>query len=255
MTDIPALFSLHGRTALVTGASGGLGLHFAKVLYEAGAKVILAARRADRIEAEAARLGERAGAVPMDVSDNESIAHGLDRIAEAHGICDIVVNNAGISGHSVALKMEPDEWDDVVRVNLRGPFFVARDAARRLVEAKKPGSIINIASILGLRGLAGVPAYMATKAGLLHLTRSLALELARYQIRVNAICPGYFRTDISGDFLKSEFGQAMVKRIPQRRLGELQDLNGPLLLLASEAGAHMTGATVVVDGGHTIGSL
>ena len=161
----------------------------------------------------------------------------------------------GISGHSVALKMEPDEWDDVVRVNLRGPFFVARDAARRLVEAKKPGSIINIASILGLRGLAGVPAYMATKAGLFTSPAAWPSSLRDTKSECDAICPGYFRTDISGDFLKSEFGQAMVKRIPQRRLGELQDLNGPLLLLASEAGAHMTGATVVVDGGHTIGSL
>ena len=255
MDNLSSWFSLKGHTALVTGASGGLGLHFARVLHEAGATVVLAARRADRIQAEAAKLGDRVVAVPMDVTDNESIARGFEQIGKYQGLCDIIVNNAGISGKSIALQMEAEEWDEVVRVNLRGPFFVARDGARRLVEAKKPGSIINIASILGLRGLPGVPAYMATKAGLIHLTHSLALELARYGIRVNAICPGYFRTDISDEFLNSDFGKAMLKRIPQRRLGELQDLTGPLLLLASSAGAHMTGATLVVDGGHSISSL
>lgn len=249
------LFSLAGRVALVTGASSGLGRHFAQVLHDAGATVVLAARRTDRIQADAQRLGERARALTMDVTDESSITGGFAQLAADGVLCDVIVNNAGISGSSLILQMGTQEWDDVVEVNLRGPFLVAREAARRLVEAKKPGSIVNIASILGLRVSPAVAPYMASKAGLIHLTRSMAWEFARYGIRVNALCPGYFSTEINAEFLKTEWAQASLKRVPQRRIGELRELTGPLLLLASNAGSFMTGEALVVDGGQSINSM
>ena len=254
-SSISDLFSLTGRTALVTGASSGLGQHFVRVLHGAGATVILAARRVDRIEADAAALGERAHALRMDVADEASIVAGFEQLATSHPPIDVVVNNAGISGSKLMLQQETDEWDSVLNVNLRGPYLVAREAARRLAAAKTPGSIINIASILGLRVLPGVSSYMASKAGLIHLTRSMAFEFARYQIRVNALCPGYFNTEINTEFLETDYAQAMVKRTPQRRIGDLQDLTGPLLLLASNAGAFITGEAIVIDGGQSIGSM
>jgi NAD(P)-dependent dehydrogenase (short-subunit alcohol dehydrogenase family) len=249
------LFSLQGRVALVTGASSGLGQHFAHVLHAAGATVVLAARRLDRVEAEAKRLGERARAIAIDVSHEASILFTFETLAASGVLCDIIVNNAGISGSSLLLQMETTEWDDVIRVNLRAPFLVAREAARRLVAANKPGSIVNIASILGLRVSPALAPYMASKAGLIHLTRSMAFEFARYGIRVNALCPGYFETEINSDFLKSEYAQAALKRVPQRRIGDLRDLDGPLLLLASDAGAFMTGEALVVDGGQSINAV
>ena len=249
------LFSLGGRVALVTGASSGLGRHFAQVLHAAGASVVLAARRVDRIVVEAERLGERARAIPMDVSDEASIAAGFERLAADGVLCDVIINNAGISGSSLMLQMKTEEWDSVVEVNLRAPFLVAREAVRRLVDAKKPGSIVNIASILGLRVSPAVAPYMASKAGLIHLTRAMAWEFARYGIRVNALCPGYFETEINSEFLKSDYAQASLKRVPQRRVGDLHELTGPLLLLASNAGSFMTGAALVVDGGQSINAL
>jgi NAD(P)-dependent dehydrogenase (short-subunit alcohol dehydrogenase family) len=249
------LFSLDGRVALVTGASSGLGRHFAQVLQDAGATVVLAARRTDRIKADAARLGERARALTMDVTNEASINAGFEQLAADGVLCDIVVNNAGISGEHMILQMDTAEWDSVVEVNLRGPFLVAREAARRLVTAKKPGSIVNIASILGLRVSPAVAPYMASKAGLIHLTRSMAWEFARYGIRVNALCPGYFSTEINADFLKTDWAQASLKRVPQRRIGELNELTGPLLLLTSNAGSFMTGEALVVDGGQSINSM
>ncbi len=255
MADLARLFSLEGRTAFVTGASSGFGRYFAELLHAAGARVVLGARRVDRIEAEAARLGERASAVALDVADEASVVAAFDRIAGQVGVCGVIVNNAGIALPRPALETTSAEWDSVVGVNLRGAFLVAREAARRLVAAERPGSIVNIGSILGERVIAGVSSYSASKAGLLHLTRSLALEWARHRIRVNAIAPGYFKTDMNAPFFDTEPGKAMIRRIPQRRLGDLADLAGPLLLLASDAGAHMTGAVVTVDGGHSVSSL
>ena len=246
---------LRGRIALVTGASSGLGAHFARVLHEAGATVVLAARRIDRLDAAVAALGVRAHAIAMDVADEDSILEAFARIEATVGTCDIVVNNAGISGSAFALKLSTEEWDRVVDINLRAPFVIARESAKRLAAAKKPGSIINIASVLGLRGSPQVAAYMASKAGLIHLTHALAIEFARYGIRVNAIAPGYFKTEISADFLESEHGRALVARIPQRTIGEMEHLSGPLLLLAGDAGAYMTGSVVVVDGGLSINGL
>jgi NAD(P)-dependent dehydrogenase (short-subunit alcohol dehydrogenase family) len=254
--DIAALFSLHGRRALVTGASGVLGAHFARVLHGAGAQVALAARRVEATGGLAAELGARTASVPLDVTDPASIPTAFDAAEAAlGGPCDILVNNAGIAVTKPLLQQGVDDWDGVMAVNLRGCFLVGQEAAKRLAAAKQPGSIINIASVLGERIIPGVAGYTAAKAGLLHLTRQMAVELARFGIRVNAIAPGYVATDINRDYFASEPGQAMVKRIPQRRLGSPDDLTGPLLLLASAAGAHMTGATVTVDGGHSVNAL
>ncbi len=256
MTDIAKLFSLEGSVALVTGASGGLGAHFARVLHGAGAKVVLAARRADALAALAAELGPRAAEVPLNVTEGETVAAAFTAAEAAFGApCDIVVNNAGVAVTRPILQQTEEDWDSVLDVNLRGCFLVATEGARRLVAAKRGGSIVNIASIGGLRILQGVAGYTASKAGLVQLTKQLAVELARHSIRVNALCPGYIETPINREFFASEPGQAVIKRVPQRRLGQPEDLTGSLLLLASAAGAHMTGTTVVVDGGHSTNAL
>jgi NAD(P)-dependent dehydrogenase (short-subunit alcohol dehydrogenase family) len=226
------------------------------VLHGAGARVALAARRVEATAALVAELGPRAASVPLDVTDAASIPAAFDAAEAAlGGPCDILVNNAGIAVTKPLLQQQAEDWDGVMAVNLRGCFLVGQEAARRMAAAKLPGSIINIASVLGERIIPGVAGYTAAKAGLLHLTRQMAVELARFSIRVNAIAPGYVATDINRDYFASEPGQAMIKRIPQRRLGSPDDLTGPLLLLASAAGAHMTGATVTVDGGHSVNAL
>lgn len=256
MIDTKGLFGLAGSTALVTGASGALGAHFARVLHAAGARVVLAARRVEALEALAAELGAGAATVALDVARPESVAAAFDAAEAASGApCDILVNNAGIAVSGPALQQTAADWDSVLEVNLRGCFLVATEGARRLVAAKRGGAIVNIASIGGLRVLQGVVGYTAAKAGLVQLTKQLAVEWARYGIRVNALCPGYIETPINTEFFRSEAGQAVVKRVPQRRLGQPADLTGPLLLLASPAGAHMTGAALVVDGGHSVNAL
>jgi NAD(P)-dependent dehydrogenase (short-subunit alcohol dehydrogenase family) len=256
MIDAQSLFSLRGKVALVTGASGGLGAHFARVLHAAGARVALAARRIEATAALAAELGERAAAVPLDVTDAAAVARAFEAAEAAFGApCDVIVNNAGIAVTKPALEQTECDWDEVLNVNLRGCFLVATEAARRLVAANAPGSIVNIASIGGLRILSGVAGYTASKAGLVQLTKQLAVEWARYGIRVNALCPGYVETPINRDFFASEAGQAVIRRVPQRRLGQPEDLSGALLLLASHAGAHVTGAALVVDGGHSVNAL
>ncbi len=250
----PKIFDLSGKVALVTGASSGLGAHFARCLGAAGASVVLAARRADRLaslQAELTTKSVEATAVELDVQSGKSIAAALD----AAGSLDIVVNNAGISIVKPALDMPEDDWDAVVDTNLRGAWLVAQGAARRWVADKRPGCIVNIASILGLRTIGQVAPYNASKAGLIHLTRALAMEWARHDIRVNAICPGYIETEMNGPFWKTPAGQKLIDRVPQRRIGRPEHLDGALLLLASPAGEFMTGSVVTVDGGHTVNSL
>jgi NAD(P)-dependent dehydrogenase (short-subunit alcohol dehydrogenase family) len=252
---MPDRFDLHGRTALVTGASAGFGRHFAKTLANAGAAVVVAARRRDLLEqlvGEILATGARATAVDMDVTDGASIAAAF---ASAPGPIDVVVNNAGISIVRSPLDLDEAGWDAVVNTNLRGAWLVAQAAARALVAAKRPGRIVNIASIVGLRPIGHLAPYAAAKAGLIHLTRTLAMEWARHDIQVNAIAPGYVETDLNREFWDSPAGKRLIERIPQRRLGRLADLDGPLLLLASDAGAFMTGSVLVVDGGHTVASL
>ena len=240
--------ALRGRRALVTGASSGLGRHFALVLAAHGAEVVVAARRADALSATVDAIGSRASAVTMDVRDAASV----DAAVAAAGALDIVVNNAGIAQTRPALETTDDDWNAVIDTNLTGAFRVARAAARAMAADGRGGAIVNIASILALRVAKQVPAYVAAKAALVRLTEALALELAAKSIRVNAIAPGYVETDLNRDFLASPAGEAMARRVPMRRFGRPDDLDGALLLLASDAGRYMTGATIVVDGGHGV---
>jgi NAD(P)-dependent dehydrogenase (short-subunit alcohol dehydrogenase family) len=251
-------FDLTGKVALVTGASSGLGVHFARTLAQAGATVAIAARRADRLaslQAELRGMGARAAAVELDVQSAESITAAFDAAEKALGPIDIVINNAGISIVKPALEMPVEDWDAVVNTNLRGAWLVAQTAGKRWLMARRPGVIVNIASILGLRTIGQVAPYNASKAGLIHLTRALAMEWARHDIRVNAICPGYIETEMNSDFWRTPAGQRLIERIPQRRIGRPEHLDGALLLLASEAGSFMTGSVITVDGGHTVSSL
>lgn len=250
--------SLSGQVALVTGASSGLGSHFAGTLAAAGATVVLAARRTDRLEARVAEIQEAGGAalaVAMDVTDPDSVTAAFHAMEGQAGVPTVVVNNAGLAETKAAVDLTPSDWNRVVDTNLTGCFTVAAEAARRMTEAGVGGSIVNIASILGLRVGGMVAPYCASKAGLIQLTKALALEWARDRIRVNALAPGYVETDLNRDFFASDAGQKMLKRIPQRRLGQVQDLDGPLLLLCSDASAYMTGSVIAVDGGHLVSSL
>lgn len=252
------LFSLKGRRALVTGAAGGLGAHFAQTLATAGADVILAGRRIEplrELQELLAQQGARAHAVSMDVTDAESIRHALDNAQQALGVVDIAICNAGTAVSKPSLQLNVDEWDAVLNVNLKGCWQVANEVARRLIEANSPGCIVNVSSILGYRVAGSVLPYTVSKAGVEQMTRALALEWARYGIRVNALAPGYIETDLNRDFFQTESGQAMIRRIPQRRLGALQDLDGGLLLLASDASRYMTGTSLVIDGGHLQSTL
>jgi NAD(P)-dependent dehydrogenase (short-subunit alcohol dehydrogenase family) len=191
----------------------------------------------------------------MDVTDTASIGAAFDRVEEAFGLVTVVVNNAGITIPKPLVDLEDDDWSQVIDTNLNGVAYVTREAARRMIDADSSGSVVNIASILAHREQKLLTNYAASKAGVVQFTRTAALELAPNNIRVNAICPGYFVTDLNRDWFSTEDGQALIRRIPQRRTGDLDDLNGPLLLLASDAGALMTGAAITVDGGHVLSSL
>jgi NAD(P)-dependent dehydrogenase (short-subunit alcohol dehydrogenase family) len=252
------LFTLTGKVALVTGASSGLGRHSATMLARAGAKVGLAARRLHALQMVANEVGAAGGTAAvarLDVANAESVGPAIDAIESELGPIDVLVNNSGTSVGKSVLDSTAKDWDDVMDVNLRGAFLVATEVARRMRARGRGGSIVNIESILSFRQSGHLAVYAASKAGLTQLTRSMALELARFSIRVNGIAPGYFVTDMNREFFETEAGAALVKRIPQRRLGSHEDLDGPLLLLASEASRYMTGATIVVDGGHLVSGL
>ena len=251
-------FDLRGKVALITGASSGFGRHFAGVLARAGAHVGLAARRVDALETvakEVRAIGGTTAVAKLDVSQEASVASAVAEIEQALGPIDVLINNAGICITKPVLEQSEEDWDDVLDVNLKGAFLMSTRVARRMRDLKRGGSIINIQSILSFRQAGHITPYAASKAALNQLTKNMALELARYNIRVNGIAPGYFLTDISRDFFASEAGAAMLKRIPQRRLGHFEDLDGPLLLLASDASRYMTGTTIVVDGGHLCSNL
>jgi NAD(P)-dependent dehydrogenase (short-subunit alcohol dehydrogenase family) len=253
------LFSLKGKVVLVTGASSGLGAHFAQVVSGAGAKVVIAARRVERLQALAEQLRAQGGeviAVALDVTSRASVEAAFDLAQQKFGVVDVVINNAGVGGAVKALEVTEQDWSTMISTNLDGVWRVAQCAAQRMAKEGKGGSIVNIASILGERVGTGLSHYCAAKAGVLQLTKALALEFARYDIRVNAIAPGYFQTEMNDGYFNSEKGQAYIKSaVPMRKLGQLEQLEGPLLLLASAAGSFMTGATLTVDGGHLVSSL
>ncbi len=252
------LFSLKGRVALVTGASGGLGRQFALTLSRAGASVVLTARRQTKLEQLAQEIesnGAKAVPVVMDVTNADSIRHGFVAAERAVGTVTILVNNSGITSATAALEIDEADWNRTMDTNLKGAWLVAQEAARQMVTAETHGSIINIASILAFRAAKHLAPYAASKAALLQLTRSLSLEWARHKIRVNAIAPGYIITDMNREFFQQAESADVIKRIPQRRVGTPEDLDGALLLLASDASSYMTGSTIVVDGGHLQSSL
>ncbi|HSQ80344.1 MAG TPA: glucose 1-dehydrogenase [Casimicrobiaceae bacterium] len=249
---------LEGRTALVTGANGDLGSHFAKTLARAGASVAVTARRPETLRGVVEAIGGaggRAHPVALDVTDPASVARAFDAATAALGPITVVVNNAGIAVTKPLLDHTEEDWRRVMDVNLDGAWRVAQTAARHMVAHQRGGSIVNIASILGLRVTPQLPSYAASKAALIHLTRAMALELARHRIRVNALAPGYVETSMNRDVFASDAGQALIKRIPQRRIGRPEELDGALLLLASDAGSYTTGAVFAVDGGHLVNTL
>lgn len=248
---------VEGKTALVTGASSGLGRHFARLLAREGARVVVAARRLDALSALADEIGGQGGTcipVAMDVTDPEAVATAFRQIErELAGPLSILVNNAGVAQTRAALDLEASEWTQVIQPNLTGAFLVAQQAARMMRHGG--GTIVNVASILGERVSKGLAAYAASKAGLIQLTKALALEWAPLDIRVNALAPGYIETDLNRDFFASDAGQRLVSRIPQKRLGQMHDLDGPLLLLCSDQSRYITGAVIAVDGGHLVSGL
>jgi NAD(P)-dependent dehydrogenase (short-subunit alcohol dehydrogenase family) len=252
------LFNLDCKHVMVTGASSGLGRHFAGTLARAGATVSLAARRAGALAETVARVeadGGQGHAVVMDVTDAASIESALDAAEERFGPVHVLVNNAGVTVTKAAIDLDEADWDAVVDTNLKGVWLAAQATGRRMVRHKTGGSIVNVASILGLRVAGGVAPYAVSKAGVIQLTKSLALEWARHKVRVNALAPGYIQTELNDVFFESEPGKALIKRVPQRRLGDVRELDGPLLLLASEASSFMTGSVIAVDGGHLVSSL
>jgi NAD(P)-dependent dehydrogenase (short-subunit alcohol dehydrogenase family) len=249
---------LQGKNVLITGASGGLGKHFASVLVEHGANVAIAARREDelaRVAAELGRPGHKVVPVKLDVTDAKSVQLAIESAVRELGSLEVLINNSGVSSNAPVLDQSEADWDRVHDTNVKGAFLTSTAFARYARSASRPGNIINIASVLGIRQASHVTPYAASKAALIQLTKELALELARYQIRANALAPGYLLTDINREFFQTEDGTKLLKRIPQRRLGAFPDLDGPLLLLASDASRYMTGTTLVVDGGHLVSTL
>jgi NAD(P)-dependent dehydrogenase (short-subunit alcohol dehydrogenase family) len=251
--DPTQLFRLDGRVAFITGASSGIGATLATAFAAAGAAVALVARRLERIEALEASIrgaGGQALAVPLDVTDRVAIGAAFELVAARFGVPDIVVNNAGMADPAVFLKMEAAALERTMATNFIAPWNICAEAAKRLVAAGKPGSIINVASVLALGAAPGYSAYSASKGALVQMTRSLALEFVRHRIRVNALAPGWFVSEMNAAYFASDKGMAYVQRMPPGRTGELQELVGPALLLASEAGSYVNGVVLPVDGAH-----
>lgn len=251
-------FRLDGKLALVTGAGSGLGRQFALTLAEAGASVALAARRREKLEETAALVSEIGGSaicLDLDVTSADSIRTCFAELGDVAGAPDVLVSNAGIARQAFLTEISEEDWDAVLDTNLKGVFMVGQAAARAMVAAGKPGSIVNIASVLGLRVSKALASYIAAKAGVVHLTRAMALEFTRYDIRVNAIAPGYFVTEINQDQFEQGAHELVKQRVPMGRVGDLPEIGGPLLLLASDAGSYMTGSVLTVDGGHVCSSL
>jgi NAD(P)-dependent dehydrogenase (short-subunit alcohol dehydrogenase family) len=253
------LFNLDGKVALISGAGSGLGRHFAETLAGAGASVVLAARRREKLEETADIVGQRGGnaiCLELDVTDSLSVTNCIRETASVTGVPDILVNNAGIARQAFLTDISEGDWDAVIDTNLKGVFMMAQAAAKAMINVEKPGSIINIASILGLRVSKALGSYIAAKSAVVQLTKAMAIEWSHYNIRVNALAPGYFITEINEEqFAGGNADEFLSKRVPMGRVGELPEISGPLLLLASGAGSYMTGSIIAVDGGHVCSSL
>jgi NAD(P)-dependent dehydrogenase (short-subunit alcohol dehydrogenase family) len=257
LLEVP-VFEINDQHILVTGGSSGFGRHFARFLASNGARVTLAARRAEALASVVSEINAASGkaqSVVLDVTLADKIDNAMEQAEKTFGPIHAVVNNAGVTATKPALDQDERAWDNVIDTNLKGVWLVAQAAARRMIANKVKGSIVNIASILGVRVAGVVAPYAVSKAGVIQMTKALALEWARYGIRVNALAPGYFATELNDDFFEAEQGQALIKRVPLRRLGQLSELDGPLLLLISRAGSFMTGSVVPVDGGHLVSGL
>lgn len=247
--------SLKGKVAVVTGASSGLGERFATILSDAGATVALTARRTDRLEALAGRIraaGGTAITVRLDVNEQDNIEAAFAQIASELGGVDILVNNSGVSKQARLTDTTPEDFDFVMDTNVKGAFFVAQAAARDMIARKAPGRIINIASVAGLRVLSQLSVYCMSKAAVVQMTKAMALEWARYGINTNAICPGYIETEINRDHWSTPGGQKLIEMLPRRRVGEPQDLDGLLLLLASGEARFINGAIIAADDGLSV---
>lgn len=246
------------RIALVTGASSGLGAHFAGVLADAGATVVAVARREDELHKQVQAItarGGRAHAMRMDVTDSSSVHDTLADINQHIGAVSILINNAGIADSRTFLKLDENSWRNTLSVNLDGAWRVAHAVTKSMVDQRQGGCVVNVASILGLRVGFGNSAYAVSKAGVVQMTKAMALELGPKGIRVNALCPGYIATDINADFFATEQGKSYLKTTPAGRTGTLDELTGPLLLLCGDAGSFINGVALPVDGGHVISSL
>jgi len=254
------IFRLDGKHVAITGASSGFGHHFASVLARAGASVSLGARRVDRVEARAAEINESGGkaiGAVLDVTDGASAAAFFDAAEAAFGVVDVLVNNAGIeAGAKTYMMIDEEDWDSVIDTNLKSAWLMSKLFTERLAaHGVKGGNIINVSSITDTRTIKGQFPYAVSKGGLTRMTEVLALEAPKYGIRVNALAPGYILTDVSRLLLESDAAPEFMKGIPLRRFGEFDDLDGPLLLLASDASKYMNGSVLVVDGGHICASL
>lgn len=245
------LFSVRGRVVLVSGASSGIGYCLSKGLAAHGAHVVVTARLAEklhRLREEIEEAGGRALVVQIDVADRVSVDKAFDYINEEIGDVDVIINNAGIAAPGSFLKTEEDTRDSVMATNFGGVWNVAQEGARRLVKAGKKGNIINIASVLALGVKPGQAVYCASKGAVAQLTRAMALDLIRYGIRVNAVAPGWFKTEMSDEFFESKEGTEYISRMPAKRLGNLEELIGPVIMLASDAGSFINGVVMPVDG-------
>ncbi|AVT80537.1 glucose 1-dehydrogenase [Rhodopseudomonas palustris] len=250
------LFDVSNEVILVTGASQGLGRQFARVLAARGAAIVLAARQIDKLqslEQEIKDGGGRAVAVRMDVTDLGGMAAALDQAEAALGPITVLINNAGVATEKLAVDTSEADWDKVIGANLKGAYFLAAEVARRMIARQQGGNIVNIASVLGQSVLKFVSPYAISKAGIIQATKAMALELASSRIRVNALAPGYIDTDINRELWSTPAGEKLLKSIPQRRVGHESDLDGAILLLASNASRYMTGSVVTVDGGFLLG--
>ena len=251
-------FRVDGKVALVTGAGSGLGRQFAVSLAEAGASVAHGARRREKLR-ETAALVEAAGGkaicIDLDVTDSLSVTSCIREVESELGTPDIMVNNAGIAKQAFLTDISEEDWDAVLDTNLKGVFLMAQATARAMMIAEKPGSIINIASILGLGVCKALGSYIAAKAGVVQLTKAMALEWVRNDIRVNALAPGYFVTEINEKAFEQGAHELVREHVPMGRVGDLAEISGPMLLLASDAGSYITGSILTVDGGHLIKSL